>query len=91
MTDSDTIRPEITALTEEQKKKVGSRVRRRRARCRACGNKKLVVGDALFVGFLFRSEDIDAYMVALTCTNRACPAPHTGITLAESQFMTNTR
>lgn len=87
MADSDMIRPEITALANEQKKKVHTWVRRRRVRCGACGHKKFLVGDALFVGFLFLSEEPDAYIVALTCTNPGCPAPHTGITLSESQFL----
>jgi hypothetical protein len=83
---ADTIRPELTVLTDEQKHRVLRQVRRRQGSCRHCGGEKFLVGDALYLGFLFLSEDTDAYMVALTCTNPACSAPHTGIRLPESEF-----
>ena len=41
------------------------------------------MGDALFLGFLFLSEERDEYMVALTCTNPDCRTPMTGIRLRE--------
>lgn len=87
MTDGDPMRPETTVLADEQKKRVLGWLRRRRARCRACGTKTFLIGDALFLGFLFLGAERDAYMIALTCTNRACPAPHTGVTLPESEFL----
>lgn len=87
MADSDPVRPEITVLAEEQKEHVAGWLRRRRARCRACGEKTFLVGDALFLGFLFRSEGQESYMVALTCANPVCPAPHTGVTLSAAEFL----
>jgi hypothetical protein len=84
---ADTLRPELTALTEEQQDRVLGQVRRRHGTCRHCGSDGFVVGAALYLGFLFLSEDSDAYMVALTCTNPTCPAPHTGIRLPGSQFL----
>lgn len=84
---ADTRRPEITVLADEQKDRVIQQVRRRRGTCRHCDGDEFAVGDALYLGFLFVSEDTDAYMVALTCTNPACPAPHTGVRLAGSTFL----
>lgn len=83
---TDTIRPELTGLTDEQKDRVLRQVRRRRGSCRHCGGEEFLIGDALYLGFLFLSERTDAYMVALTCTNPACSAPHTGVRLSESEF-----
>lgn len=84
---ADTIRPEITVLTDEQKDRVLQQVRRTGQSCQHCGGGQFLVGDALFVGFLFLSEESDAFMVALTCTNAACPVPHTGIRLSGSEFL----
>ncbi|MBV9164255.1 MAG: hypothetical protein JO281_22520 [Pseudonocardiales bacterium] len=83
---ADTVRPELTVLTDEQKHGVLREVRRRYGGCRYCGGEEFLVGDALYLGFLFLSEDTDAYMVALICTNLACSAPHTGIRLHRSEF-----
>jgi hypothetical protein len=87
MAATDTIRPEITALTDEQRERILGHVRRRRETCRHCAGDEFLVGDALYLGFLFLSEDQDAYMVALTCTNPACPAPHNGIRLPRREFL----
>jgi hypothetical protein len=84
---TDTIRPEITVLTVEHKDRVLQQVCRRRGTCRHCGGEEFRVGDALYLGFLFLSENQDAYMAALTCTNSACPTPHTGIRLRASEFL----
>jgi hypothetical protein len=84
---TDATRPELTVLTGEQGDRVLKQVRRRRGSCRHCGGDKFDVGDALYLGFLFLSEDSDAYMVALTCVNPECPAPHTGIRLPAGQFL----
>jgi len=81
------IRPELTVLTGEQKHRVLEQVGRKHGSCRACGGDTFAVGDALYLGFLFLSEDSDAYMVALSCTNPACSAPHTGVRLPESEFL----
>lgn len=72
-------RPELTVLSDEQKHRVLRQVRRGGRSCRHCGGVEFEVGEALYLGFLFHSEDTDAYMVALSCTNPACPAPRTGI------------
>lgn len=84
---TDTVRPEITVLTGEDKDRVLRQIRRKRGSCEHCGGDKFAVGDALFLGFLFHSEDADVFMVALTCRNPECPAPHTGIRLRRSQFL----
>lgn len=88
---ADTTRPELTVLTDEQKHRVLRQVRRRRGSCRHCGGEEFLVGDALYLGFLFLSEDTDAYMVALSCTNSTCSAPRTGIRLSESELWSVTR
>jgi hypothetical protein len=80
-------RPELTVLTDEQKHRVLEQVGRRHGSCRACGGDDFDVGDALYLGFLFLSEDSDAYMVALSCTNPTCPAPRTGVRLPEAEFL----
>ncbi|MBV8541594.1 MAG: hypothetical protein JO063_13305 [Pseudonocardiales bacterium] len=80
------MRPELTALTDEQKHRVLRQVRRRHGSCRHCGGAEFLVGEALYLGFLFLSEDTDAYMVALTCTSPRCFAPRTGIRLSESEL-----
>jgi hypothetical protein len=87
MTATDTRRPEITVLTDEQKSRALEEVRRRAGTCSACGGEQFIVGDALYLGFLFVSENLDAYMVALTCANPECPAPRRGIRLPASQFL----
>lgn len=87
MSASEWIRPESTVLTEEQQRRVRGQLHRRRPACGGCGSDEFRIGDALFLGFLFRREEHDAYMVALTCTDPACPDPHTGITLHASEFL----
>ncbi len=80
-------RPENIVLAPEEQSRVLEQARRRNATCRSCGNEQFVVGDALYLGFLFLSEDRDAYMVALTCTDPGCAVPHTGIRLRRRQFL----
>lgn len=87
MSATDTRRPEITVLTDEQKSRILEQARRRTEICPQCGSEQVTVGDALYLGFLFLSENSDAYMVALTCTNAECPAPRRGIKLPGSQFL----
>jgi hypothetical protein len=81
------IRPEITVLTEAQQDRVLRQIRRRRGTCRHCDGDEFLVGDALYLGFLFLSEEQNAYMVGLTCTNPACLAPRTGIRLPAAEFL----
>lgn len=82
-------RPENIPLVPEERSNVLEQVKRLRATCHSCGNGEFTVGDALYLGFLFRSADQDAYMVALTCTNPDCAVPRTGIRLHASQFLSN--
>lgn len=84
---TNTRRPEITMLTDGQKNRILDEMRRKAGTCPACGGKEFIVGDALYLGFLYVSENLDAYMIALTCTNPGCPAPRTGIRLPGSQFL----
>ncbi|WP_433501168.1 hypothetical protein ACQP1K_13165 [Sphaerimonospora sp. CA-214678] len=80
-------RPELITLTEAQRERVRERIHRDRKTCTGCGSGGFRVGDALYLGFLFRSEPLDAYMVALTCADSACPDPYNGITVRGSEFL----
>lgn len=82
----DDTRPETTVLSGAERDRVARQVRRRRGTCGGCGRADFDIGDALYLGFLFLSEDEDAYIVALTCTHGSCPAPYTGITVRESEL-----
>ena len=77
---------ENTVLDEHQKRRVLERVEERGFACASCGSRDFEVGAALYLGFLFLSEDHDAYMVALTCEGPDCGAPRTGIKLREADF-----
>ena len=76
-----------TPLDEAQERRVLEKVRERGFACRNCGSTDFEVGDSLYLGFLFLSEDHDDYMVALTCENPECGAPRTGIRLHEADFL----
>ena len=78
---------ENRALDEDQKRRVLEKVRERGFTCASCGSGDFEAGEALYLGFLFLSEDEDAYMVALTCENPGCEAPRTGIRLHEADFL----
>ncbi|TSE00962.1 hypothetical protein FOS14_04120 [Skermania sp. ID1734] len=80
-------RPENTELSDPEKDLVLAHVEDIGAKCHSCGGTDFAVGDALYLGFLFRSEDQDAYMVALTCKNPDCEVPHTGVHLHRDQFL----
>ncbi|GIH71325.1 hypothetical protein [Sphaerimonospora thailandensis] len=80
-------RPELISLTGRQKEQVRDRAHRDRKTCTGCGSGEFVVGDALYLGYLFRSEPLDAYMIALTCANSSCPDPYNGITLHGPEFL----
>ncbi|MBA8824939.1 hypothetical protein FHX42_002286 [Saccharopolyspora lacisalsi] len=79
-------RPEATVLTDEQRSKVLAQLRHAGSSCRGCGSGDYHVGDALYLGFLFHSERTDAYMIALTCANPACPSPHNGVRYHASEW-----
>lgn len=74
-------------LDESQKPRVLERIRERGVVCGSCSSDDFEVGDALYLGFLFLSEDTENYMVALTCENPDCEAPRTGIKMRESEFL----
>lgn len=78
---------DLIALDDNERARVLEHVRRKRLHCPACGSRKFRVGDALYVGFLFRSEAGDAWFVGLTCRNPTCPNPRTGARLRESEFL----
>ncbi|UNS99885.1 hypothetical protein MMF93_28090 [Streptomyces tubbatahanensis] len=81
------IRPELTVLDAGQRQRVRRALRDRKLRCPHCRRDRFEVGEALYLGFLFLDEATDAYLVALRCTNRACPLPRTGVTLGQEEFM----
>jgi len=78
---------ERRGLTEGQKRRVLGKIEERDLTCGSCGSDDFEVGEALYVGFLFLSEDHDNYVVALTCTNTDCRTPRTGIKLRGAQFL----
>jgi hypothetical protein len=74
-------------LTEEQKRRVLRKIEEKEVVCGSCGSGDFEVGEALYLGFLFLSEDQDAYMVALTCKGLGCESPRTGIRLHQLDFL----
>lgn len=80
--------PELIALDEEQRAAVREQLTLRRSACGCCGGTDFDIGAALYLGFLFRSERTDSYMVALTCTNPRCSAQRTGVRLRGPAFLT---
>jgi hypothetical protein len=74
-------------LTEEQRRRVLLKVEENGVVCGSCGSVDFEVGEALYLGFLFLSEDRDAYMVALTCKDAGCESPRTGIRLHQLDFL----
>ena len=74
-------------LDEGQKRAVLERVGERDFTCGSCRSGAFEVGDALYLRFLFLSEDHDDYMVALTCKRPGCENPRTGIKLHEAEFL----
>lgn len=74
-------------LNEEQKRRVLAKTGERGVSCGSCGSGDFEVGEGLYLGFLFRSEAQDAYMVALTCKNPGCESPRTGIRLRQLDFL----
>jgi hypothetical protein len=76
-----------TRLDETQKRRVLEKIREKGFACENCDSTDFEVGDSLYLGFLFLSEDHDNHMVALTCKNPDCGAPRTGIRLHEAEFI----
>ena len=81
------VRPELVSLDPAERECVLKHVAAKGGQCEGCNGTDFQVGDALYLGFLFLDEDDDAYMVALTCCNRDCPKPRTGITLFGKDFL----
>lgn len=81
------LRPELVALDHAARERVLSRVSAQGGYCESCGGKEFDVGSALYLGFLFLDEDVDAYLVALSCRNPDCAKPRTAIRLPESEFL----
>ena len=78
---------ERRGLTEGQKRRVLGKIEERDLACGSCGSGDFEVGEALYVGFLFLSEDHDNYVVALTCKNPDCRNPRAGIKLSGAEFL----
>jgi hypothetical protein len=70
---------DLVVLDESQRDRLRAQLVREQITCGACGGTEFTVGDALYLGFLFRSERTDAWMVALTCTVPGCPSPHSSV------------
>ncbi|OBF87261.1 hypothetical protein A5791_19470 [Mycobacterium sp. 852002-51163_SCH5372311] len=81
------LRPELVALDQAARERVLSHVAAKGGFCECCGGKEFDVGCALYLGFLFLDEELDAYMVALTCRNPGCAKPRTAIRLPEKDFL----
>ena len=78
---------ERRGLTEGQKQRVLGKIEECDLTCGSCGSDDFEVGEALYVGFLFLSEDRDNYVVAITCMNTDCRTPRTGIKLRGAEFL----
>ncbi|AAS04675.1 hypothetical protein [Mycobacterium avium] len=85
------VRPELISLDAAAVHRVREQVAAKGGHCEACGATDFVVGDVLYLGFLFLNEEADAYLVALTCANPQCPASRTAIRLSENEFLTSGR
>ena len=89
--DDAMVRPELIALDWTARERVREQIAAKGGYCECCGAREFDVGAALYLGFLFLDEDHDAYMVALTCRNRECAKPRTGIVLSEKDFLDGER
>lgn len=78
---------ENRVLDVNEKRRVLERAGELGFTCGGCGSGDFEVGEALYLGFLFLSEDHDAYMVALACENPGCESPRTGIRLRAAEFL----
>ncbi|TDH49752.1 hypothetical protein E2F47_19615 [Mycobacterium eburneum] len=80
------VRPELIELDSPERHRVLDQIAAKKGHCDSCGGTEFEVGAALYLGFLFLDEDTDAYMIALTCRNRDCARPRTGVVLHENEF-----
>ncbi|MGH9043693.1 MAG: hypothetical protein ACRDVP_02445 [Acidimicrobiales bacterium] len=79
-------RPDLVALSKAEKRRVLGHISDEHWCCGSCGHGDFNVGHGLYLGFLSRTEPQDAYMIALTCSNEECGAPHTGLTMRAGEF-----
>jgi hypothetical protein len=80
------VRPELISLVPVDRDRVAELVAAKGGHCENCDGTDFEVGHALYLGFLFLDEDIDAYLVALTCRNPEC-GRRTAIRLREKDFL----
>jgi hypothetical protein len=80
------VRPELISLVPVERDHVVEQMAAKGGHCENCNGTDFEVGHALYLGFLFLDEDIDAYLVALTCRNPEC-GRHTAIRLREKDFL----
>jgi hypothetical protein len=88
---SDTRPADLVTLDEARRGRVRAQLARERIGCGACGGTAFTVGDALYLGYLFRSERTDAWMVALTCTAPGCPSPHSAVRVHDARGLLGPR
>ena len=86
MAENVAVRPELVSLVPVDRDRVVELVAAKGGHCENCDGTAFDIGHALYLGFLFLDEDLDAYMVALTCRNPDC-GRHTGIKLREKEFL----
>jgi hypothetical protein len=86
MTETVAVRPELISLVPVDRDRVVEQMAAKGGHCENCDGTDFEVGHALYLGFLFLDEDIDAYLVALTCRNPEC-GRHTAIRLREKDFL----
>ena len=82
---------DLVELDLTQRERVRAQLARERIMCGGCGGGVFTVGDALYLGFLFRSERHDAWMVALTCTAPGCPSPHSSVRVHDARGLLGPR
>lgn len=82
---------DLVVLDGTQRERVHAQLERERIACGSCGGTAFTVGDALYLGFLFRSERTDAWMVALTCRAPSCGSPHSAVRVHDARGLLGPR
>jgi hypothetical protein len=88
---ADTRPADLVALDDAQRGRVRAQLAHEGITCGSCGGTAFAVGDALYVGFLFRSERTDTWMVALTCTVPGCPSPRAAVRVRDPRGLLGSR
>ncbi len=88
---SGTTPADLVTLDDAQRSRVHRQLEREQVTCGACGGADFAVGDAVYLGFLFLSEPVDAWMVALTCAAPDCPSPRSAVRLHDPRGLLRTR